>query len=149
METRCVKTTRNSKNFWNQTLLQCWFLKEHWERTILNYTWWWCTWQYEGDHVEGILYFEVWTHPTSEGGSVEARRSAHSWKWKSAIIKDVTVWQSWSNPYFVTEQFLGFVSWTESTNTWPKRQEKFLLQVFRTELQGNLSRRLNHDQSRL
>ena len=42
-----------------------------------------------------------------------------------------------------------FASWTESTNTWPKRQKKFLLQVLRTEVQGNLSRRPNHDQSRL
>ena len=57
--------------------------------------------------------------------------------------------RSWSNLYFETEQFLGFASWTESTNTWPKRQKKFLLQALRTEVQGYLSRRLNHDQSRL
>ena len=51
----------------------------------------------------------VMIHPTWEGGSVETLRSVQSWMWRSVIIKDVTVWKSWSNLYFVTELFLGFV----------------------------------------
>ena len=66
-------------------------------------------------HVESTLYLEVRTHPTWEGGFVETRRSAHSWMWRSVIIKDVTVLRSWSNFHNETELFLGFASWTEST----------------------------------
>ena len=99
--------------------------------------------------VESTFYLEVRKHPAWEGGFVETQKSAQSWMWKSAVLKDVTVWRSLSNLYFETEQFLGFASWTETTSTWPKRQKKFLLQALRTEVQGNLSRRPNHDQSRL
>ena len=31
----------------DQTLLQCWFLEEYWQRTMLDYTWWGRTWRYE------------------------------------------------------------------------------------------------------
>ena len=67
-----------------------------------------------------------YTLPRSEETS--RVRSAQSWMWRSAFTKDVTVLRSWSNLYFETEQFLGFASWTKS-NTWPKRQKKFLLQA--------------------
>ena len=43
------------------------------------------------DHVESTPYHEVRKHPAWEGGVVETRRSAQSWMWRSAIIKDVTV----------------------------------------------------------
>ena len=69
------------------------------------------------DHFESTLYFEAMNHPTCNGGSLETRRSVQSWIWWSVIIMDVTVWKSWSNLHFVTEQLLPFVSWTESTNT--------------------------------
>ena len=99
--------------------------------------------------VESTLYLEVKNHPAWEGGFVETRRSAQSWRWRSAIIKDFTVLRSRSNPFLVTKLVLGFASWMESTSTGPKRQKKFLLQALRTEVQGNLSRRLKHDRSRL
>ena len=62
------------------------------------------------DHVESTLYLERRKHPVWEGGFVETRRSAQSWMWRSAIIKDVAVLRSWSNLYCETKQFLGFVS---------------------------------------
>ena len=60
---------------------------------------------------EGLdeMSLEAMIHPTWEGGSVETLRSVQSWMWRSVIIKEVTVWKSWSNLYFVTELFLGFV----------------------------------------
>ena len=50
-----------------------------------------------------------YTLPQSEETSrvVETRRSAKSWMWRYAFIKDVTVLGSWSNLFFETEQFLG------------------------------------------
>ena len=71
---------------------------------VIHLTNWW-------DHVESILCLEVMSHPRWKGGSVETRRSVQSWRWRSVTIKDVTVWRSRSNLYFVTELVLGFVSW--------------------------------------
>ena len=68
------------------------------------------------------------------------------------LLSSRTLWCWDHDRIFVSrpnKQFLGFASWTESTNTWPKCQKKFWLQALRTEVQGNLSRRLNHGQSRL
>ena len=50
-ETCCVNTSRNRRTSWtreiDQTLLQCWFLEEYLEMTILHHTWWWYTSQFE------------------------------------------------------------------------------------------------------
>ena len=109
-ETCCVNTIRNSQNFLN---------KRNWPNSVpmlisrrtlrkdnsslhlmmMHST----TWK---DHVERKLCIEVRNPPTWEGGSVETRRSTQSWMWRSVIIKDVTVWKSWSNLYFVTERFV-------------------------------------------
>ena len=55
--------------------------------------------------------------------------------WMEVIIKDVMVWRSWSNLWFVTKLLPDFVLWTESTNTEPKRQKIFLLQMMKIEVQ--------------
>ena len=99
-------------------------------------------------YVESTRYLQV-KHPEWEGGFSETRKSAPSWMRRSAVIKHVTVLKSWSNLCFETERFLGFGLWTESTTTWPKRQETFLLKALSTELQGNLLRRQSHNQSLL
>ena len=43
----------------DQTLLQCWILEEHWERTALHYTWSTMHLTRWKDHVESIPYLEV------------------------------------------------------------------------------------------
>ena len=144
-ESRCMNTTRNSQNFlnnrnWPNSALTLVFRRIltkdnsslHLMRTDLT------MWKH---HVESTLKLEMRKHLVWEGGFVETRRSAQSWMRRSAIIRDVAVLRSRSNLYFETdEQFLGFESWTESTNTWLKRHKK---------LPGNLSRRLNHNRRRL
>ena len=91
----------------DQTLIQCWFLVEHWERTVSSsplmkkdLTRW-------KDHVESTPYLEVRNHPAWEGGSVETPRWAQSWMWRSTYIKDVTVWRSWSNFFLRQNCFFG------------------------------------------
>ena len=64
------------------------------------------------DHVECIPYLEVRNHPAWEGGSVETRRSAQSWMWESVIIKNVTVWRSWSNLHHETNGINKYVTVT-------------------------------------
>ena len=54
-------------------------------------------------------------------GFSETRKSARSWMWRFAFIKDVTVLKSWSNICFETEHFLGFELWMGWTNTQSKR----------------------------
>ena len=115
-ETCCVNMRRKFAELPEQEKssklsLQCWFLAEHWERTILHYTWWWCNWQ-----IDGIMSREYILLRSEESFQVRGwirgkRGSAQSWMWWSVIIKDVTMWKSWSNLYFVTELILGFESW--------------------------------------
>ena len=87
-------------------------------------------------------------HPAWKGGSVETRRSSQSWTSRSAMINDVTVLRSWSNPYSETELLLGFVSWTELTDTSPKRKKRFLFKVLETEAQGHLLQGLRRNRNR-
>ena len=63
------------------------------------------------------------------------------WMWRSVMIKDVAVLRSWSNLYFETEQFLGFASWTESTNTWTRRGTRSSSRRTRRTLFSNPSSR--------
>ena len=53
--------------------------------------------------------------------------------WMEVIIKDVKMWRSWSNLWFVTKLLLGFVSWTETTNTELERQKDSCLKKLGTE----------------
>ena len=97
-------------------------------------------------NVESTRYLEVKKHPEWEGGFSETRTSARSWMWRSACIKDVTVWKSWSNLCFETEQFLRFDMWTELTNTSQKRHKKYPLRtLICSSAQGNLWQRLSED----
>ena len=139
-ETCCENTSRNSQNFLNNrnwpnyasTLLSRRILEKDNNPSILHCTWWRRNWWNE-DILSRV-------HITSKWRSIP-RETVDSWKhegrpslgWIFAFIQDVTVLRSWSNLCFETEQFLGFASWTESTNTWPKRQKQFLLQALRTE----------------
>ena len=125
-ESCCVNTSRNSQNFLN------------------NRNWW-------PNSAPTLVFRRILTKgqcftTLDEEGVDDMKGSCRdqSWMCMSAVIKDVTVLGSWSNLYFETEQFLGFASWTESTNTWPKRQKKFLLQALKTEVQGNLTRTFLH-----
>ena len=47
-------------------------------------------------------------------------------------------WRYCLNPYFETKQFLGFASWTKSSNTSQKRQRKFMFKALNLSVQGNL-----------
>ena len=125
-ESCCVNTSRNSQNFLN------------------NRNWW-------PNSAPTLVFRRILTKgqcftTLDEEGVDDMKGSCRdqSWMCMSAVIKDVTVLGSWSNLYFETERFLGFASWTESTNTWPKRQKKFLLQALKTEVQGNLTRTFLH-----
>ena len=79
---------------------------------MIHLTNWW-------GHVESIFCFEVMNHPRWKGGSAKTRRSGQSWMWWSVIIKDVTVWKSWSILYFVRDYFLG--SYRERNQQTPNR----------------------------
>ena len=99
------------------TLLQCCFLEEHWERTVLHYPWWWSTWRDE--RIKSRV------HLTSKWGIIPRWRIRGNTK--IGLVLDVKVCHH-QGLYGVvimieTELFLGFASWTESTNTWPKRQK--------------------------
>ena len=52
----------------DQPLLQCWFLGQYWERTILHCTWWWYTWHFERIMSRSTLYLAVRKHPTWKMG---------------------------------------------------------------------------------
>ena len=77
---------------------------------MIHLTNWW-------GHVESIFCFDVMNDARWRVGSAKTRRSGQSWMWWSVIIKDVTVWKSWSILFFRERLLLGFVSWTETTNT--------------------------------
>ena len=49
----------------------------------------------------------------------------------------------------IRDRTVSWVHVVNGINKLPKRHKKFLLQVLRTEVQGNLSRRLSHDRSLL
>ena len=102
----------------DQTLFRCQFLEKHRERTVLHYTWCWCTWRYERVMSRVHLTSKWGIIPRERVNPWKHEESAQFWMVKSVIIKDVTVWKSWSNLYLETEQFqfLGFISLTESTN---------------------------------
>ena len=100
-ESCCVNTSRNSQNFlnnrnWPNSAPTVVFRRKltkdnsslHWMKKDLT------IWKH---NVESTPHFEVRKHPACEGGFVATRRSAQSWMWRSAIIRDVTVLRSWSN----------------------------------------------------
>ena len=94
-------------------------------------------------------------HLTSKWGNIQ-REWVDPWKHEDrpspgceSLLSSRTLRCGDHDRIFISwKKFLGFVSRTESTNTLPKRQREFLL-VLRTEVQGKMSRRLNHDQSLL
>ena len=87
--------------------------RKKWERTILHYTWWWCNWRWSKESCrentlprsEESSHVRNWIRGNTKIGPSPGM-------WKSVIIKDATVWRSWSNPNFVTEQF----SWVRILN---------------------------------
>ena len=79
-------------------------------------------------HVGSTRHLEVNQNTEREGGFSEIRRSAWSWMWRSAFIKDVTALKSWSNLCFETEQFLGFELWTAKNVT--ETSETIALEIF-------------------
>ena len=69
--------------------------------------------------VESIHCLEVKKHPEWEGGFSETRKSAQSWMWRSAFIKDVAVLKSWSGSN--SERKNKFVTETSETISLEKR----------------------------
>ena len=106
-ETCCENTSRNSQNFLNNrnwpNAAPTLFFSEN-----IGKGQFFITLGEEGPYQMKTSCRE-YTLPRSEETSrvVETRRSAQSWMWRYAFIKDVTVLGSWSNLFFETEQFLG------------------------------------------
>ena len=100
-------------------------------------------------HIESTPCLEVINHLNWMDGFVETRRSVQFWMWLSVIIKDVTELKSWSNLCLATRHALGSGSWTESTNTWRRCRKRLALKVLERVVQGNLSRRQDHNRHQI
>ena len=108
----------------DQTLLQCSFSEEYWQRTILHYTWWRRTWRHEN------IMSRV--HLTPKWGNIPRER-VDSWNHKDrpspgceGLLTSRTL-RCWDHDRIFNSRpnsVLGFASWTESINAWPKCQMK-------------------------
>ena len=149
-----VNTCKKSQNFLNnrnwRNSAPMLVSRRTLRKTVLHYTWWWCTWRYERIMSREKPYLEVRNHPAWECGFVETRRSAQSWMWKSVCYHQ----GRYGVEIMIESLFRDrTVRWVRIVNGITKyvteTSEEVRVASVENGCTGNLSRRLNHDQSRL